>query len=74
MKKRVFNKLKKNGYTTFEKIKEEFVPRLLKTYKREMKNDRQLRKDIRRMVTQVLMGEKIGPNSREDWSGEGSEP
>ena len=58
MRKRLIKKLSKD-YGTFEKIDGKLKPRLFKDYKKQMKINRRLRTDIRRLVTQALMGETL---------------
>jgi hypothetical protein len=59
MRKRVFNKLRKRHLTTFDRIGDHLVPRMLKNYKHIMKMDKPFRKEVRKVVTKVLMGEKV---------------
>lgn len=57
MRKRVFNKLKKIHLTTYERIGDKLIPRMLKNYRLTMNRDKRDRKIIRKYVTKALMGE-----------------
>ena len=59
MRKRVFKKLQKNGYGTYERVGDQLVHRIADNCKTQMKTNRDLRKDIRALVTRVLMRQVV---------------
>jgi hypothetical protein len=57
MRARIFKKLSKAGYGTYERVGDRLIPRLYTNYRAMMRVNVALRVDIRKLVTQALMGQ-----------------